>query len=263
MARGDVAFIKRRLHPKRFVYASANGKRLNREPRPMLYRLPELIAAPVMKPVFVVEGEKDADCLASLGAVVTTNSDGGGKRKWQRTYNRHFKGRRVVILPNNDAVGEAHAKDVAANLHGTARSVRIVDLPDLPSKGDISDWVAAGGTLKQLRALVSAADEYRPVIELLRPLPYDKHSEWHWMRHRQLESILRAELSPTEKIVMVAIAAEIVSPRLTQQPTQQTIARAVGISAGQCKRVLRSLRDRGYIRTTRQGRQNVYELLAG
>jgi hypothetical protein len=40
------------------------------------YRLPELIAAQV---VYIVEGEKDADRLASLGLVATTSSEGAGK----------------------------------------------------------------------------------------------------------------------------------------------------------------------------------------
>src|SRR5438094_5049814 len=46
---------------------------------------------------------------------------------------------------------------VARNLAGVARTVRIVDLPDLPEKGDVSDWIAAGGTREALEALVAAA----------------------------------------------------------------------------------------------------------
>ena len=48
--------------------------------RRVLYRLPELLARPD-EPVYVVEGEKDADRLASMGLLATTNSGGAGK--WQ------------------------------------------------------------------------------------------------------------------------------------------------------------------------------------
>src|SRR5215471_10334570 len=40
------------------------------------YRLPELIAAYSVVPVYLVEGEKDADRLASLGFISTTTSGG-------------------------------------------------------------------------------------------------------------------------------------------------------------------------------------------
>src|SRR5262249_25566785 len=61
----------------------------------------------------------------------------------------------VVILPDNDDKGRAHAEDVARRLTGVARRVRIVALPGLPDKGDISDWLAAGHRSDELRELLS------------------------------------------------------------------------------------------------------------
>jgi hypothetical protein len=43
------------------------------------YRLPELLAAPATEPVFICEGEKDADNVAALGLIATTNSEGEGQ----------------------------------------------------------------------------------------------------------------------------------------------------------------------------------------
>jgi Protein of unknown function (DUF3631) len=103
------------------------------------YRLPELIAGPPTAPVYIVEGEKDADSLAKLSFVATTNSEGAGK--WSSDLNPHFRGRHVVILPDNDAPGRAHAEAVAHTLKAFAASIRIVELPDLPPKGDVSDWL--------------------------------------------------------------------------------------------------------------------------
>lgn len=118
------------------------------------YRLPELLADPVAT-VFICEGEKDCDNLAELGFVTTCNHGGAGK--WKAEISHWFKGRNVVILPDNDAVGETHARDVAAKLAGIADSVRILTLPGLPEKGDVSDWIAAGGTAETLDALLAQA----------------------------------------------------------------------------------------------------------
>lgn len=112
------------------------------------YRLPELLAAPRDAIVFVVEGEKDADRLAGEGLIATTNSGGAGKFGSELV--RYFSGRRVVVLPDNDEPGEAHARDIAEKLTGTASAVAIVRLPGLAPKGDVSDWFAAGGTAAEL-----------------------------------------------------------------------------------------------------------------
>ena len=65
------------------------------------YRLPELLAAPADAPVFVCEGEKDANRVASLGLVATSASGGAGK--WSRELNAWFAHKRqVYVLEDND-----------------------------------------------------------------------------------------------------------------------------------------------------------------
>ena len=49
--------------------------------------------------------DQDADALAERMLIATTNAGGAGK--WHDTLSPYFKGRRVVILPDNDAVGRA------------------------------------------------------------------------------------------------------------------------------------------------------------
>lgn len=124
------------------------------------YRLPELLAVDPSKTVFIVEGEKDCDRLHKLGMVATTNVGGAGK--WRQEYNVHFAGRPVAIVPDNDAPGREHAKQVATALHGTAASVKVLELPNLPEKGDVSDWLQTGGTIQQLQELVNATPEWKP-----------------------------------------------------------------------------------------------------
>jgi hypothetical protein len=124
----------------------------------VLYRLPQVLKAVADgQTVFVVEGEKDADNLARLGLAATTNAGGAGK--WTEGYSETLRGAHVVILPDQDQPGQKHAADVARSLRGTAASLRIVSLPGLPPKGDVSDWLTAGGTREQLEQLAATAPE--------------------------------------------------------------------------------------------------------
>jgi 5S rRNA maturation endonuclease (ribonuclease M5) len=110
---------------------------------PVPYRLPQLIdAANQERRVFIVEGEKDADALAELGYPATTSPMGAGK--WRESYSDHLAGCDVVILPDNDEPGRAHAEQIAASLTSRKAFVKVVALPNLPEKGDVSDWLATG-----------------------------------------------------------------------------------------------------------------------
>jgi hypothetical protein len=128
--------------------------------RRVLYRLPEMLSRP-NNPVFIVEGEKDADRLASLGLLATTNPGGAGK--WRNSYSEHLSGRDAIIIPDHDNVGRRHANEVANNLLGKAASVKILELPGLNEKGDVSDWIAAGHTIEDLNKIT---DETAPVRSL-------------------------------------------------------------------------------------------------
>ncbi len=119
--------------------------------RRVLYRLPDLIDRPG-ETVYAVEGEKDADRLHAAGLIATTNSGGAGK--WKSSHSESLRGRDVVIIPDNDVPGHDHSAQVARALDGVASSVKIVELPGLPDKGDVSDWLDAGHSIDDLLALV-------------------------------------------------------------------------------------------------------------
>ena len=116
------------------------------------YHLPEILTAEY---VFIVEGEKDADALVALGLTATCNAQGAGK--WRSEYNRWFAGKKVYILPDNDDPGQKHAQDVARHLSNVAEVVKIINLPGLQAKGDVSDWLKTGGSLDALLKLVETA----------------------------------------------------------------------------------------------------------
>lgn len=123
------------------------------------YRLPELLAEPT-RPVVVAEGEEDCDNLARIGVLATCNACGAGK--WTAEHSAFLRGRWVIVLPDNDEAGRNHAQQVAQSLQGVAASVQIVELPGLPDKGDVSDWIAAGGTKDELKRLAEAAPVWTP-----------------------------------------------------------------------------------------------------
>lgn len=117
------------------------------------YRLPELIEGIALgRTIYLTEGEKDADALCKRGFTATTNA--GGADKWRSEYNQYFAGGAVVVLPDNDTPGKHHAESIKAALTGIAASVRVLELPNIPEKGDVSDWLVRGGTTAQLIALV-------------------------------------------------------------------------------------------------------------
>lgn len=118
------------------------GRRFLEERQPLLYRLPELLAANPKAPVVIVEGEKDVDNLRSLGFTAICNSGGAGK--WDLSFGRHLAGRPVLVIGDNDPAGREHACLVAGNcLMAGCLGIRIHQWePDeLPEKGDFSDWL--------------------------------------------------------------------------------------------------------------------------
>ncbi len=153
---GKLLFQVVRFHPKGFR---------QRKPRPgggwdyttkgckiVPYRLPELNATELGSTIFIAEGEKDVDRLRSLRLSATTNAMGAGKWKWQHA--EYLDGYNVVILPDNDVAGRKHAQQVANSLVEKALSIKVVALPGLAEKGDVSDWLDAGNSKQKLLQLV-------------------------------------------------------------------------------------------------------------
>lgn len=150
---GTLLFTKERRYPKDFrCYREVNGHRVYKleDVRRVLYRLPDLVdGLEAGKTIYICEGEKDADRLASLGYVATTNYDGAGK--WRDDYNDYFAGADVVIVADNDEPGLAHAELVERQLADRAATVMVVraavgnDLSDHLNAGkDVNDLVPIG-----------------------------------------------------------------------------------------------------------------------
>ena len=128
----------------------------------ILYRLPEISKADPSRTVWILEGEKDVDRLRSLDEVATCNPMGA--LKWRgangRRYSETLRDRPCIIIGDNDDDGRKHGQEVAQSLRGVAASVKLVELPGLPEKGDVSDFLDLGGTLDQMRTLAADTAEW-------------------------------------------------------------------------------------------------------
>jgi putative DNA primase/helicase len=123
----------------------------DREER-ILYNLPAVLAAAPARTIFILEGEKDVDRATEMGLVATCNPGGSGK--WEEQYSEALRGRRVVIVPDNDDAGRKHVQVVGSRLTGVADRVRVLELPGLEEKGDFFDWAEAGGTKEVIAELL-------------------------------------------------------------------------------------------------------------
>jgi hypothetical protein len=129
----------------------------------VLFRLPEILRdVKTGKFIFLCEGEKDVLKMAARGFSATCNP--GGACKWQDSFTETLRGADVVIIADKDKAGREHAQIVAGKLHGVAKSVRVLELPDNNGKPvkDAHDYFAAGGTAESLILLVDAAPTWTP-----------------------------------------------------------------------------------------------------
>ena len=149
-ADGQALYSVFRLEPKSFRqgYRDASGRWVWRKhPRQMPYRLPQVLGAEI---VVAVEGEKDVDGLAEWGFTATCNAGGAGK--WRTEWGPLFGGKTVIVIPDADTPGYAHARQVAVALLPHAARVVILPLPD--GAKDVSAYFAQGGSEVWLCATV-------------------------------------------------------------------------------------------------------------
>lgn len=123
-------------------------------PRP-LYGL-DLLAKRPDDLVWVVEGEKCADCIRRLGGLAITSQ--GGSKAVNKTDWTPARGRRVVIWPDLDDPGARYAEAVARLLRHGKNEVAEIDprACGLTEKGaDVADWLKLNptATLADLEAL--------------------------------------------------------------------------------------------------------------
>lgn len=151
-ANGREVYQAIRMKPKSFRqrhFAEGNWEWNMDGVERVLYRLPKILAA---KQVWIVEGEKDAENLSSLGFEATCNVGGAGK--WLDSYSESLIGKEVVICGDNDEPGKKHVELVFESLAGKAKSVKILKLPEATK--DVSDYIA---TFKESKEAAAALND--------------------------------------------------------------------------------------------------------
>ena len=116
----------------------------------VLYRLRDILSAPLDAVIFMVEGERHADKLAAWGFPATSSKNLPDNLK------DIFEGRMVAILPDHDEEGDRIAAKAKNALEAAGATCFNVTLPGLPEKGDILDW---DGSVDELVRITAAAQD--------------------------------------------------------------------------------------------------------
>ncbi|MGZ5573930.1 MAG: DUF3987 domain-containing protein [Methylobacter sp.] len=146
------------------------------KPRP-LFGLDKLAAHPKDKAVFIVEGEKSAAALQSIG-ITAVSSLGGSQAAKQADWTALNGFKLAYLLPDADKPGEHYMQDVyrALMVLESPPQCKVVVLSGLPVAGDVVDWV---------QSLINDWNGYTPIDENL---------------HEALREELRAELKTAKPI---------------------------------------------------------------
>lgn len=164
---GGKTFTQSHWEPTDELWISGTGSN-----PPIPYNLPAIIANP-NEPIWLVEGEKNADDLIALGLLATTAKGGSTAFPTTAEFSVWFDGATVYALPDNDDPGTKWLERV---LKSVPHAI-IVTIPGLPHKGDVSDWLEAGGTVEQLRTMA----EYRHESEPVRPSSRISATAFEWI----------------------------------------------------------------------------------
>lgn len=114
-----------------------------RKGRAVVYNLPALRKAIASgRPVWLVEGEKDADRFGEYGEVATCHPHGA--KEWKNEYAQFFADADVTVVVDRDKAGRKWATDVRSSLTGVAKSVQFVQGRCAEEKSDASDHFDAG-----------------------------------------------------------------------------------------------------------------------
>jgi hypothetical protein len=182
---GSVLFQKRKYRgadgKKTFSILRPDGRTgwvsgLDGDSRKVLYNLPSLVTCNL---ALIAEGEKDCATLDGLNLFLdrpdlhvasTCNFEGawqpGHSPKWLPQYSPYFVGKGVVIFEDNDESGRTWADHIAGQIEPYACWVRRISFPELPEKGDVTDWMAEH-TEEELRKRVVTAPKWTANAEVI------------------------------------------------------------------------------------------------
>jgi putative DNA primase/helicase len=155
---GNLLYQVLRYEPKNFKQRRPDGFggwTWKKGERQVLYRLPEVLEAPI---VFVVEGERDVETLRGYGFVATTNA-GGAKSPWLPQFTDTLRGREVILIPDNDSPGRKRVLNIARALLGNVARLIVLELEG--GAKDVTEWFSQGHSELELIALLDGEEVSR------------------------------------------------------------------------------------------------------
>ena len=119
------------------------------------YNLPELLKRPNDE-ITLVEGEKGVDHLKKQGLLASCIQG----QNWTDDAAQYFAGRTVNVAMDNDDAGRDNAATALNWLHKVRATVRVLELPDLPPRAGLDDWIQQ-----------HSVEEYQAVVTNTKPVP--------------------------------------------------------------------------------------------
>lgn len=158
-----------------------------------LYHADRLKAAPLDQLVFITEGEKKAVWAQSAGLMATSAPMGACCfNRVDPIYLELLKNRQIIILPDNDAEGFKHARQIAETLETYTEKIQVLELPGLAAKGDIVDYLQAGGTAKAILDMATRAPTF---------------DEWNAKQGIVMDSTTDFDLPTITRLALAALVA--------------------------------------------------------
>lgn len=167
-------------------------------PKP-LYRLPSLMAS--KGPIYLVEGEKCVDYLASIGIHATTWP--GGSSAAVKADITPLAGRDLVLLADNDEPGRK-AMDILIDRLATLSThptIRRIDLPNLPEKGDVVDWIEAHGDAAEPETIATNLNRLATEAVVVKLPDVERPLRWQPMPTDALPEPLRSFVTEGAKAI--------------------------------------------------------------
>ncbi len=158
---GAYAFTKIRCEGKKILYGRMENDRFiyglprdtPRKSYKAIYGSLQAINKAIAenRPIFIPEGEKDADTLIKQGYTAFAY---GGVNDWQSDFATLVQGADVYILADNDEAGKRVAETIQNDIKAVAKSSKIiVPMPDMP-KADVSEYFAEGHNKQEFEQML-------------------------------------------------------------------------------------------------------------
>ncbi len=166
-------------------------------PRP-LYNLPAVLTAKQQGfPIWVVEGEKDANTLIDVGIIATTMPNGAGS--WMDIHTEALAGATVEIIADNDEAGKKHAQQVLDELTNAGCSAQVWYTP---KHKDITDHLSAGLGIDDLEYMESFSEESSSTTPLIdEVIEVEELSPEEQALHKLQELLQRDDIDIKQKIL--------------------------------------------------------------